>query len=330
MGADSKNGGDRFRSSSHLNNGQLLGQQLRQRRSLYWTSLIKIFALLLFIFAAIAMRCGAGPIGHRVDGSTWREYPVFKNGFKGIIGNMFLAFWAMGDMVFSVIMSGEAQELRFSMARAAKLIAFRCIFIYGLCIMFVTFLVPSNDPRLQGRTSNVGTSPFVISLVIAGIQGLPDFLNAIMVIGVAAIAGESIYVASRVMRSMAVQKLIPESGTIGFTWLVSITSSSFFIVWILVSITCFCLHAAIKAQGSKIFEESWAFRCIWYPFTPMFLLGMSLFLMASCLYVGLSPIGINKASAYYFFQYNLGLCIVLVFSVAYKLVYRTPQRQQDV
>lgn len=48
----------------------------------YWTSLIKIFALFLFIFAAIAMCAGAGPTGHPVDGSTWREYPVFKNGFK--------------------------------------------------------------------------------------------------------------------------------------------------------------------------------------------------------------------------------------------------------
>lgn len=48
----------------------------------YCKSLIKIFALFLFIFAAIAMCCGAGPTGHRVDESTWREYPVFKNGFK--------------------------------------------------------------------------------------------------------------------------------------------------------------------------------------------------------------------------------------------------------
>lgn len=105
------------------------------------------------------------------------------------------------------------------LARAAKLIAFRCIFIYGLCIIFVTLLVPSNDPRLQGSTSNVGNSPFVMSLVIAGIQGLPDFLNAVMMIGVAAIAGESIYVASRVMRSMAVQKLIPTWFCIGQPYL---------------------------------------------------------------------------------------------------------------
>lgn len=106
-------------------------------------------------------------------------------------------------------MGGEAKSPRFSMAHAANIIPWRTGVFYLVCIVFVAILVPSNDPDLLGG-SGVTSSPFVIAVQNAGIKGVPDFMNACMIAGILAIALESIYLPSRVLRTMAVQRLLPE------------------------------------------------------------------------------------------------------------------------
>lgn len=120
-----------------------------------------------------------------------------------------LATWAVGDQVFIGIMGGEAESPRFSMAHATKLVPFRVNFIYITSVIFLTILVPSNDKRLLGASS-VAASPFIIAVEDSGIPGIGSLLNAGMMCGVLAIAAESIYLSSRVLRTMAHQKLIPE------------------------------------------------------------------------------------------------------------------------
>ena len=63
-------------------------------------------------------------------------------------------------------------------------------------------------PRLFGA-SGAAASPFVLSVQEAGIKGIPDLINACMIIGIVAIALESIYLPSRMLRTMAIQGLIP-------------------------------------------------------------------------------------------------------------------------
>lgn len=72
----------------------------------------------------------------------------------------------------------------------------------------VAILVSSNDPNLLGG-SGVTSSPFVIAVQNAGIKGAAEFMNACMIVGIVAIALECIYLPSRVLRTMAVQKLLP-------------------------------------------------------------------------------------------------------------------------
>lgn len=48
----------------------------------YFTSLIKIVLFMLIILISLAIFCGAGPDGYVHDGSTWTDFPPFKNGFS--------------------------------------------------------------------------------------------------------------------------------------------------------------------------------------------------------------------------------------------------------
>lgn len=121
---------------------------------------------------------------------------------------MMLACWAYGDQVFIGIMGGEAFFPRLAMARACKMVTGRMFVIYMTSVMWISLLVPSDDGRLYGGSSTTA-SPFIIAMANAGITGLPHFLNAVIVVGVTAIACESIYIASRTLRSLAAQGLIP-------------------------------------------------------------------------------------------------------------------------
>ncbi|KAF4470864.1 amino acid transport GAP1 [Fusarium albosuccineum] len=323
----------------------------------YVTSLVKIFLFLIIIFLSLALVCGAGPAGKVHDGSTWTDLPVFKNGFSGFANAALLATWAVGDQVFIGIMGGEAKSPRHAMGHATKLVPFRVGIVYMLSVMFITLLVRSDDERLLGG-GGVTASPFVIATLDAEIPVIGDILNAGMIVGILAISAESVYLASRIMRTMAHQQLIPEfmarvddkgrprwalaitcgvgiiltyinlasGGRKAFTWLISITSASFFCMWIIIAFTSWRFHCAIKAQNDPIFNESYAWASIAWPLAPAWLMTICMILLISCFYIGASPLGGLGWTAENFFQYTFGIIIIVVFTVAYKLILRTPWR----
>ncbi|OKO97940.1 General amino-acid permease GAP1 [Penicillium subrubescens] len=254
-------------------------------------------------------------------------------------------------------MAGEAESPRFSMAHATKLVPARVNFIYITSVIFVTILVPSNDPRLLGASA-VAASPFIIAVEDAGIPGIGSLLNAGMMFGVLAIAAESVYLSSRVLRTMAHQKLIPErlagvddkgrprlaliitsvvavmlayiqlsaGGLTVLNWLVSITSASFFTNWIIISITNWRFHLALKAQNDPLFNEVYAWKSSLWPLAPAWLMLISLLLLVCCIYAGAQPTGGAPFSANNFFQYTIGLILIIVATAGYKIVFRTPWR----
>ena len=127
---------------------------------------------------------------------------------KGFANAALLATWAVGDQIFIGIMGGEAQNPRFSMGHATKLVPYRVIFVYMACVIFITLLIPSDNDQLLGG-SGVTASPFVLSIGLVGIPYVSSILNAGIMCGILAISAESIYLASRILRTMSNQKLIP-------------------------------------------------------------------------------------------------------------------------
>ncbi|ETI21011.1 hypothetical protein G647_07354 [Cladophialophora carrionii CBS 160.54] len=323
----------------------------------YITSLIKIFLFLLIITLSLALTLGAGPNGSVHHGETWTEHPAFLNGFSGFANAALLATWAVGDQVFIGIIGGEAKNPRYSMAHATKLVPFRVNFIYMVSIIFITILVPSNDDRLLGG-SGVAASPFVIAIQDSGIPGIASLLNAGMMCGVLAIAAESVYLSSRILRTMAHQRLVPErlarvdskgrprlallitcltatflgyiqlssGGLTALNWLVSLTSASFFSNWIIISFTNWRFHCALKAQNDPLFTEVYAWKSSLWPLAPAWLMLISLFLLVCCLAAGINPIGDAGFTAENFFQYMIGVLVIVGFTIAYKLILRTPWR----
>lgn len=111
-----------------------------------------------------------------------------------------------------------------------------------------------------------------------------------------------------------------------FTWLSQIASTGYFMVWVVVAITSFRFRAALKAQNDQLFSEPYAWPCSLWPFPPIWLLICCSLYTACSFYLGLYPIGEDTPSVYAFFQYMIGLVLIVFSGIGYKIIFRTKLR----
>ncbi|KAL4906687.1 hypothetical protein BDW74DRAFT_176996 [Aspergillus multicolor] len=323
----------------------------------YIGSMVKVFLFFFIVIIALAVIGGAGPDGSVKDGSTWTDLPAFKNGFGGFASAALLAVWAVGDQIYVGVLAGEARSPRYSMAHAANVVPWRVGVMYMTLVTFVSVIVPSSDSRLLGGSGSAA-SPFVIAVGNSGIKGVPDLINACMIIGILAIALECIYLPSRILRTMALQKLIPPviadvdekgrprwalliTGVVGvvltyislsgkgtevLNWFIAITSASFFINFAIVAYTNFRFRAATKAQKSTIFTETYSWQAPFWPLTPIMVFIISALLLGCLLYSSIKPLDNAPFTVYNFFSNILGILVIVVPTLLYKIILRTEWR----
>ncbi|EGD94373.1 proline-specific permease [Trichophyton tonsurans CBS 112818] len=135
---------------------------------------------------------------------------------KGTMGS-FLGMWTtIINVIFSYvgmdIVAATAAESKSladseSMKMAARKINLRVITLYTLAMLTASFLVPRNHPFLNGKAQSVGSSSvFVIAVVEAGLPAVAHFFNAMYVFSAFTCAINSMYVASRVLHTLALRE----------------------------------------------------------------------------------------------------------------------------
>ncbi|UZP38450.1 hypothetical protein NXS19_006266 [Fusarium pseudograminearum] len=315
-------------------------------------SLVKVALFVFVVIFSIVLFAGAGPERSHEWGASWHNGLAFQNGFGGFASCALLAIWAVGDQVFVGVMVGEAASPRYSMGHASTLVPIRVGVMYMTCVVLIGLLISSDNPDLLGASGSAA-SPFVIAA--KGIKVIPDLINACIIIGIVAIALESIYLPSRILRTMALQGLIlgkfaecdergrprwalaftavvavvmsymslNAGGTEALNWFVSITSASFFSNWAIIAFTSFFFHRALKAQGDEIFSGRYAWRSFAWPSSPAYLMLVCVMLLVCLLYMAISPIGGGGFTAYNFFQNIIGMLLIVVFTLGYKVFMRT-------
>ncbi|KAL4990993.1 hypothetical protein BDW68DRAFT_193637 [Aspergillus falconensis] len=277
----------------------------------YVGSLVKVFLFVFFIIS-LAIIGGAGPSGLVKDGSAWTDLPTFKNGFGGFASAAFLAAWSVGDQIYIGVLGGEARSPR----------------------------------RLLGGLGSAA-SPFVIAVDNAGIKGVPDLVNACMIIGIVAIALECIYLPSCMLRTMAVQKLIPLfiayvaekgrprwalliTGVVGvvLTYINLSGKGTEVLNWFITITTfiSFRFRAAVKAQKATLFTESYSWQSPLWPLTPVIVLVVSALLLVCLLYSSINSVNGTNFTAYSFYSNILGILVILVPTALYKVILRTKWR----
>ena len=242
---------------------------------------------------------------------------------------------------------------RWSLPRAINNLGARLFLFFGSTVIFISVLVPYNDERLLGL-SNAASSPFVIALQDAGIKGIPDLLNVIIIVGLCALGTEALFVTSRLSTAMSRMGLFPKvfgrvdkkgrpyvslifsgvlatiltyincsnTGGIIFTWFSSVASTVYFLAYLVIAVTNWRMHAAFKAQNDNPLSVQYAYRNKLWPLGSVFLFTSGLFVIGTTLYISLNPID-QEFSVENFFQTFLCVPLFLVLWGGYKLIYRT-------
>lgn len=252
-------------------------------------SSIKIITIVGLIICGIAINCGAGPEGHYIGFSYWRNPGAFGKeylGFKGAKGN-FLGFWSvltqaafsyMGSEVVAVA-AAESKNPSRSIPRSIRNVYIRIFLFYVLGTFIIGLNTPSTDKRL-GSASDASASPFVIAIERAGIKVLPHIINGCLISSAWSAANADVYIAGRSLFSLANQGYLPKiflkttksgapivasmvgalSGLLAyltistnankvFNWFVNLIAVGGLMIYIIIAITYLRFRAALDAQG---------------------------------------------------------------------------------
>lgn len=166
---------------------------------------------------------GGGPNHDRLGFRYWQHPGAFKP--YATTGNTgkFLAFWtALVRSGFAFILSpelvcicaGESEAPRRNIPKAAGRFIYRLSVFYILGSLVISIIVASNDPLLlqavsSGKT-NAGASPFVLGIQRAGIKGLNQVINAVILTSAWSAANSFLFAGSRSLYSLAVTGQAPK------------------------------------------------------------------------------------------------------------------------
>lgn len=190
----------------------LTGSNLLSTRSYgefeFWFSSIKVAAILAFIVIAASFAFGfTSPTG-----STFGNW-VNDGGFApmgwapAIAGVTSLIFSLVGGEIATVA-AAEAKESERVIANLSTTLILRILLFYIGSIAFIVAVVP-------WRTIVPGESPFAAALDLIGIPGAALAMNIIVLVAVLSCLNSGIYVASRILFTLAAKGDAPQ-------WLVRI------------------------------------------------------------------------------------------------------------
>ncbi|TID30051.1 hypothetical protein CANINC_001337 [Pichia inconspicua] len=241
--------------------------------------LIKVIAIIGYIILGIILNCGGGPKGEYIGAKYWHNPGAFASGFKGVCTVFVTSAFSFGGTELVGLAASESENPRKMLPSATKQVFWRICLFYLISLTLIGFNVPYNDERLL-HNSGAAASPFVISIVNAGIKGLPSVMNAVIIVAICSVCNSAVFAASRTIASLSDQGYAPkffgyidrqgrplvgvgisflfgflcylaasENHSTIFTWMLSISALSSIITW---GSICGChirFRMALKAQG---------------------------------------------------------------------------------
>lgn len=311
-------------------------------------SMVKVIAIIGFIILGIVLICGGGPSHEFIGGKNWREPGRFANGFKGVCSVFVTAAFSFGGTEMVGLTAAETPNPRKTLPKAIKQVFWRICLFYLVSLTIVACLVSYDDDRLLGDSSVDATaSPFVIAVVNGGIKGLPSVINVVILIAVISVGNSSVYATSRSLNSLAEQGMAPKwTGYIdragrplvaiaitdifalfafiaasdkqeeAFNWLLALSGISSIATWISINVCHIRFRNALSYQGRSTDELPYVSQAgRWGSYYG---LTLNVLVLVAQFWIALFPLG-GKPSAYDFFLSYLGLPVILVSWLFYKV-----------
>ncbi|RDL41140.1 Amino acid transporter-like protein [Venustampulla echinocandica] len=324
----------------------------------YCFSIMKVTAVIGFIILGVVINCAGTPDSGYIGGKYWADPGAFHGGFKGFANILVTAAFSFAGTELVGLAAAETQNPSRALPTAIKQVFWRIAVFYVISIAIVGLLVPYTNPRLLGRNDvDSKSSPFIIAITDAGIQGLDSVMNAVVMIAVLSVANSSMYGATRTMQALAEQGQAPRilayvdregrplvsiliASLVGllsylyvspiqgpaFTWLLALSGLSSIFTWLSICYAHIQFRKAWVLQGNLltdlIYRSPIGTKGSWVGLVSLLLI------LAAQFWVAVAPAGSSNVRGVgerfaNFFEAYLAMPVVLLFYVAYKVWYRT-------
>ncbi len=176
------------------------------------TKVLLLFGLCLLTLVTM---CGGNPRRDAYGFRNWSEGGAMHAYYapeSDVGAGRFLGLWevviyaaftiAGPDML--ALASGEIRNPRRAIPRVARLVLWRLVGFYVVGVLCVGIICSSRDPSLISATSSdAAASPWVIGIQNLGITGLPDLINALILLSGLSCGNAYLYSSSRTLYGLA-------------------------------------------------------------------------------------------------------------------------------
>ncbi len=270
----------------------------------YWFASIKVITIIIFLAVGVLMIFGI--LGGNSPGfSNWvlqdgsgKKGP-FVGGILSIVNVFLVAGFSFSGTEIVGLAAGESENPEENVPKAIKTVFWRILLFYIGAIIVIGFLVPFTDPNLlKSGADNVAYSPFTMVFQRSGLAIAASFMNAVILTSVLSCGNSGLYVASRMLYSMAKEGKAPKflskvnkrgvpmnalylttivacsaffASLIGdgkiYYILYNASGITAFFAWLGIGICHYRFRKAYIAQGRKL--ENLKYRAKWYPLGPI-------------------------------------------------------------
>ncbi|KAL8798757.1 MAG: hypothetical protein Q9182_006418 [Xanthomendoza sp. 2 TL-2023] len=245
--------------------------------------IIKIIAVIGFIFLGVIIDCGGVPTDSRgyIGAQYWHDPGAFRNGFKGFCSVFVTAAFAFAGTELVGLAAAEAEDPRKTLPKATRTVFWRIAIFYVLSLFILGLIVQSDSEALLGASgANTKYSPFVLAIREAGVKGLPSVFNAVITLSVISVANSATFASTRTLQALAKHGMAPrflqyvdpqgrplwcivlqlvfgllafineaDVGTQVFTWLLSLSALNNLFVWASICLSHIRFRRGWAAQG---------------------------------------------------------------------------------
>ncbi|KAI5276389.1 AAT family amino acid transporter [Aureobasidium subglaciale] len=312
----------------------------------YVLSVIKILACVGFMILGVIIDTGGipgDPSGRGYIGGSIISQNTFRNGFHGFCSVFVTAAFAYTGTELTGLAAAETINPKKEIPKASKQVIFRIIIFYGVNLLLIGLVVPSDPEIYSGPGSSSRYSPFVLAIKLAGIKVLPSIFNAVILIAVMSVANSCTFGSTRTIQALAANgmapkilayvdkkgrplnviilqvlfgclafiNLAPNGGDI-FGWLLALSGLSILFIYGGIGLAHVRFRAAWKLNGHTLDELPYkASAGVWGSYFVMLITVLALLAQ---FYVALYPIGGPNLNASAWFQsYLAGPLLVFLY-----------------
>ncbi len=165
----------------------------------YWFALIKVLAIIIFIFVGLLLITGLGPWPAVGLANLTNHGGFLPHGWRGVWLAMSLVITSYMGVEVIAVTAGEAENPSVSIPQAMRTIVYRLIIFYVLAITVMLSMTPWN----RIGSANIAGSPFVRAFATAGIPFAAGIMNLVVITAALSSANTNLYLSTRMLFSLS-------------------------------------------------------------------------------------------------------------------------------